>query len=89
MNYCTASVILIQNEVFPLNKGLSVEELANWIFLVDTLNFNFWTPDGEPKFCVQHNGKVSAVNECYSSFAKLNIKHEEALLSFFTPLIRL
>ncbi|KAK3890231.1 hypothetical protein Pcinc_005782 [Petrolisthes cinctipes] len=30
-----------QNELFPLDKGLSEEELANWIFLVDSLNFNF------------------------------------------------
>ncbi|KAK4306846.1 hypothetical protein Pmani_021352 [Petrolisthes manimaculis] len=47
-----------QNELFPLHKGLSEEELANWIFLVDSLNFNFWTPDGEPKFTVQWNGKT-------------------------------
>ncbi|KAK3890117.1 hypothetical protein Pcinc_005923 [Petrolisthes cinctipes] len=46
-----------QNKLFPLDKGLSEEELANWIFLVDSLNFNFWTPDGEPKFTVHWNGK--------------------------------
>lgn len=68
--------------MFPLNKGLSLEELANWVFLVDALNFNFWTPDGEPKFSVQQNGKVGAANECYFLFTKLNIKHEEELLSF-------
>jgi hypothetical protein len=29
---------------------------AAWIFLIDTLNFAFWTPDGRPPFTVLLNG---------------------------------
>lgn len=28
-----------------------------WIFLVDSLNFSFWTPKDQPQFCVNHKGK--------------------------------
>ncbi|CAL4069043.1 unnamed protein product, partial [Meganyctiphanes norvegica] len=45
-----------QNEVLPLDKGLTNQQLSDWIFLVDAINFNFWTPNGVPKYVVKHNG---------------------------------
>ncbi|XP_063846987.1 queuosine 5'-phosphate N-glycosylase/hydrolase-like isoform X2 [Scylla paramamosain] len=47
-----------QNEVLPLGRGLTQGQLANWVFLIDSLNFNFWTPDGQPKYSVTHEGKT-------------------------------
>lgn len=40
---------------FPVELQLSLPELLNWTFLIDALNFNFWTPDGQPKFTVTYN----------------------------------
>jgi hypothetical protein len=31
---------------------------AAWIFLIDTLNFAFWTPPGQEAFAVAYNGRV-------------------------------
>ena len=31
---------------------------AAWIFLIDTLNFAFWTPPGKAPFTVNYNGKA-------------------------------
>ena len=44
--------------MLPLGRGLSKGQLANWVFLIDSLNFNFWTPDGQPKYTVNYEGKV-------------------------------
>lgn len=68
-----------QNEVLPLDKGLTTEELANWVFIVDAINFSFWTPDGVPKYSVKYNGKtrtgylamVSAVNRAIDEGKKI------------------
>jgi len=59
------------NSIYPLDAGLSLEELLDWAFVVDAINFNFWTPDGLPKFTVKHGdqkrrgylGMVAAVNK--------------------------
>lgn len=32
-------------------------EKINWIFLIDTLNFAFWTPEGKKPFTVRYNNK--------------------------------
>ncbi|KAF2368029.1 putative Queuosine Q salvage protein family [Trinorchestia longiramus] len=63
-----------KNGSFPLHLGLSQSELINYIFLVDALNFNFWTKQEEPKFCVTFNGNtrfgylgmVQAINRAIS-----------------------
>lgn len=47
-----------QNEVLPLDRGLTQGQLANWVFLVDALNFSFWTPNGQPKYTVTRKGKT-------------------------------
>ncbi|KAK7047510.1 hypothetical protein SK128_016725 [Halocaridina rubra] len=68
-----------QNEVLPLDKGLTVEQLADWVFLVDAINFSFWTPDGVPKYSVTYQGKsrtgylamVSAVNRAIDEGKKI------------------
>ncbi|XP_068223348.1 queuosine 5'-phosphate N-glycosylase/hydrolase isoform X2 [Palaemon carinicauda] len=72
-------LLLMQNEVLPLDKGLTTEELANWVFIIDAINFNFWTPDGVPKYSVNYNGKtrngylamVSAVNRAIDEGKKM------------------
>uniref|UniRef100_A0A2R5L0E2 Queuosine 5'-phosphate N-glycosylase/hydrolase n=1 Tax=Hirondellea gigas TaxID=1518452 RepID=A0A2R5L0E2_9CRUS len=58
------------NSVFPMQLNLTTKQLINWTFLVDAINFNFWTPDGLPKFTVTYGtttrvgylGMVAAVN---------------------------
>ncbi|XP_045603835.1 queuosine 5'-phosphate N-glycosylase/hydrolase isoform X1 [Procambarus clarkii] len=68
-----------QNEVMPLNKGLTKAQLADWIFLVDSLNFNFWTPHGVPKYTVVYEGKkrtgymamVAAINRAIDEGKKM------------------
>ncbi|XP_050739305.1 queuosine salvage protein-like [Eriocheir sinensis] len=47
-----------QNEDLPHEFGLTDGQIANWVFLIDTLNFCFWTPDGQPKFTVNYQGKT-------------------------------
>ena len=47
-----------QNSIIPLDLGLSHQQLLDWTFVVDALNFNFWTPDGQPKFTVKQGSKV-------------------------------
>lgn len=42
----------------PLHPSISDPALkAAWIFLIDTLNFAFWTPPGKPPFTVIYKGK--------------------------------
>lgn len=42
----------------PLHPNLSDPSAkATWIFLIDTLNFAFWTPPGRPPFTVSYQGK--------------------------------
>lgn len=68
-----------QNEVLPLDKDLSTEQLANWVFLVDAINFSFWTPDGVPKYSVIYQGKkrtgylamVAAINRAIDEGKKI------------------
>ncbi|XP_042220020.1 queuosine salvage protein-like isoform X2 [Homarus americanus] len=68
-----------QNEVLPLNKGLTKAQLADWVFLIDSLNFNFWTPHGVPKYTVEYEGQkrsgylamVSAVNRAIDEGKKM------------------
>ncbi|XP_063599019.1 queuosine 5'-phosphate N-glycosylase/hydrolase-like [Penaeus indicus] len=69
----------LQNDVLPVDKGLTEEQLLNWTFLVDTLNFNFWTPDGEPKYTVRDKGRkrtgymamVAAINRAIDEGKKI------------------
>ena len=35
-----------QNPLHP--NGITPEQRVNWLFLVDTLNFAFWQPPGQP-----------------------------------------
>ncbi|KAK9498979.1 hypothetical protein O3M35_003506 [Rhynocoris fuscipes] len=44
-----------EHETFPPN--LNEEEAVSWIFLLDALNFCFWTKQGEEKFIVELDGK--------------------------------
>lgn len=40
-------------------QGQSEQDMINWIFFVDTVNFSFWPEEGEVKFGVKdHNGKL-------------------------------
>ena len=40
-------------------QGQSEQEMINWIFFVDTVNFSFWPDEGDVKFGVKdHNGKL-------------------------------
>lgn len=78
-------MLLLQNDILPVDKGLTEEQLLNWTFLVDTLNFNFWTPDGEPKYTVKDKGRVcSVVNIMYilivvTCFSMMNIRLQKIL----------
>ena len=46
-----------KNDLNP--KGQSEQEMINWIFFVDTVNFSFWPEEGDVKFGVKdHNGKL-------------------------------
>jgi len=47
------------NSIIPLDLGLTHQQLLDWTFVVDALNFNFWTPDGQPKFTVMKGSKRS------------------------------
>lgn len=38
--------------------GLSGEQALEWVFLLDTLNFCFWSDDREEKFGVNHRGRL-------------------------------
>lgn len=41
----------------PLNPKTRDESTLSWIFLVDTLNFSFWTPSNmQPFVCEGHSG---------------------------------
>ncbi|KAI8874216.1 hypothetical protein GQ42DRAFT_62820 [Ramicandelaber brevisporus] len=45
----------------PLNPAVANEEAAEWIFVVDTLNFSFWhdvPDDAEQQFAVEYNGEL-------------------------------
>ncbi|KAL7631725.1 UNVERIFIED_CONTAM: hypothetical protein RMT77_017970 [Armadillidium vulgare] len=48
----------IQNDFIPQNKDLTIEQLHNWVFLIDSLNFSFWTQKNDPKFQVSYQGKT-------------------------------
>lgn len=60
----------MQIEMLPVHKGLTEAQLADWMFLIDSLNFNFWMPNGVPKYSIVYEGKertgylamVAAVN---------------------------
>ncbi|OXB80133.1 UNVERIFIED_CONTAM: hypothetical protein H355_006965 [Colinus virginianus] len=40
-----------------LNPRAASEEAVNWVFLVDTLNFSFWSESAEQKCLVRYKGK--------------------------------
>lgn len=42
----------------PLHPKVADDSAAQWIFLVDTLNFNFWAGDSTEKFAVSWNGAL-------------------------------
>lgn len=43
-----------QHELHPQEAN---DAAIEWIFVVDSLNFSFWTPKDEPQFCVEYRGK--------------------------------
>ncbi|XP_073986152.1 queuosine 5'-phosphate N-glycosylase/hydrolase [Rhodnius prolixus] len=45
-----------EHETFPRN--LSENDAVNWIFLLDALNFCFWTKRDDEKFSVELKGKI-------------------------------
>lgn len=38
----------------PLNPKVADDSAIDWIFLVDALNFSFWTPEGQEKYMVEY-----------------------------------
>ena len=58
----------LQDSVFPTDANLTLKQLMNWTFLVDSINFNFWTMDKEPKYVVSHGKTVSAPIYSYYHF---------------------
>eukprot|EP01117_Protostelium_nocturnum_P015076 TRINITY_DN5801_c0_g1_i3.p1 TRINITY_DN5801_c0_g1~~TRINITY_DN5801_c0_g1_i3.p1 ORF type:complete len:303 (+),score=105.23 TRINITY_DN5801_c0_g1_i3:87-995(+) len=40
-----------------LNPTIEEESTLDWIFLVDTLNFCFWNPPGNPLYSINYRGK--------------------------------
>ncbi|XP_037500453.1 queuosine salvage protein isoform X2 [Rhipicephalus sanguineus] len=42
----------------PLHPKVADDSAAQWIFLVDALNFNFWSKDGAQKYAVRWNGTL-------------------------------
>ncbi|NXU76912.1 QSPP protein, partial [Oreotrochilus melanogaster] len=43
-----------------LNPRAASEEAVDWVFLVDTLNFSFWSEKEEQKYLVKYKGKTVA-----------------------------
>ena len=41
----------------PLNPKVADDTAIDWIFLVDALNFSFWTPEGQEKYMVKYEEK--------------------------------
>uniref|UniRef100_A0A663F626 Queuosine 5'-phosphate N-glycosylase/hydrolase n=1 Tax=Aquila chrysaetos chrysaetos TaxID=223781 RepID=A0A663F626_AQUCH len=41
-----------------LNPQAASEEAVDWVFLVDTLNFSFWSEQEEQKYLVKYKGKT-------------------------------
>ncbi|XP_067935873.1 queuosine 5'-phosphate N-glycosylase/hydrolase-like [Watersipora subatra] len=41
-----------------LNPKTCDDRAVNWIFLVDALNFSFWSSDSDKKYCVSYKGKT-------------------------------
>ncbi|KAF1461624.1 Queuosine salvage protein, partial [Megadyptes antipodes antipodes] len=41
-----------------LNPRAASEEAVDWVFLVDTLNFSFWSEQEEQKYMVKYKGKT-------------------------------
>ena len=40
----------------PLHPQTADPAAVDWVFLVTTLNFNFWAPEGTAKYGVRHGG---------------------------------
>lgn len=43
---------------YPLHPKVADNSAAQWVFLVDTLNFNFWAEDSAEHFAVSWNGAL-------------------------------
>jgi len=41
----------------PLNPKVANEQALDWIFVVDALNFSFWTPSNDVKFMVRYGNE--------------------------------
>ncbi|XP_065835042.1 queuosine 5'-phosphate N-glycosylase/hydrolase-like [Oscarella lobularis] len=59
------------------NRAVQPEETPEWIFLIDLLNFSFWSPDPSTEFAVEYDGAV--YTDYFALCAVVKRAHKEGL----------